>query len=664
MDPWLAAIGVQLLAGVGALGLAKLPRAATAIGAGGAVAGCLMALPPTWRVLLGATPEPLHVAWDPAHGVFRLGVDALSASFLLPIVALSALAAVYGSSYLLAYRRHKSLGAPWFFFNLFIAAMELVVIARSEVLFLIAWEAMSLAAYGLVTFEHEKAAVRRAGWIYLVAAHLGMACLIAMFTLLDRLAGSLGFDFAARFPAPSAGLASAVFLLAVFGFGTKAGFVPVQVWLPEAHPAAPSHVSALMSGVMIKLGIYGVLRIITLLEEPASWWGVMLGVVGLITALTGVSLAVQQRELKRALAYSSIENMGLIALALGVGLWAKANRLPGAATLAMAAALLHVWNHAMMKALMFFAAGSALHATGAGDIERLGGLMKRMPWTGRAMLLGGVAMAGLPPLNGFVSEYLLWIGLAEGALATAGSDSLAALLALGALAFIGTLAAAAFVRLTGIALLGTPRSEHAEHIHESSALMVCPMVVLVLLCLAVALWPQHAVRLLLPAVDQLLGKAVFSSEAVAPLSALGAINGLLLAGSGVLGMCLVLLSRKTIRADRPTWGCGYARPSARMQYTGSSFAMLLADRLLPRPLQARETKPEIRGLFPAPAEFRAECPDPLQQSLYEPFFRRWADVFSRLRFLQQGRVHVYLVYMMLAVVFALAWVRLRAAAPL
>lgn len=663
MDEWLLAIGVQLLTGAGALGLARMPRAATALGAGGAVAGCLMALGPTYRVLLGETPEALNFAWDASHGMFRVGIDPLSAFFLLPILTLSALAAVYGAGYLLAYRREKLLGPPWFLFNGFVAAMVLVVIARSAVLFLMAWEVMSLAAYGLVTFEYEKSAVRTAGWIYLVATHLGMACLIALFTVLGAQAGSLDFDLSVALPAFGS-VAPAVFVLALVGFGAKAGFLPLHVWLPEAHPAAPSHVSALMSGVMIKIGLYGLLRVVSLLGEPAAWWGTTLGAIGLVTALMGVALAVQQRDLKRALAYSSIENIGLIALSLGVGWWGVANRVAAAAALGMAAGLLHIWNHALMKGLMFFTAGSVLHGAGSADLERLGGLMKRMPWTGRGMLLGATAMAGLPPLNGFISEYLMFISLAETTLETTGGSSLAALLALGALAAIGTLAAAAFVRLVGIAVLGSPRSQRADRAHESPVIMLAPVAVLVVLCLGVAIWPRRVISFLLPAVHQLLGGAVGEAppniEALVPLSSLGAINLAMLAALATLGAGLMLLTRKSARTEGPTWGCGYSQPTSRMQYTGASFSMLLASRLLPRALQARMSLQPPRGLFPRQAEFSADYADPLQQGLYDPFFRRWAERVRYLRVLQQGKLHVYLVYIMLAVVVALAWVRLRA----
>src|SRR5262249_14191397 len=262
-----------------------------------------------------------------------------------------------------------------------------------------------------VTFEHEKAEVRRAGWVYLIATHLGVAFLFLTFVLLGRSAGSLEFSAFRSMPALGAGLAGLIFVLALVGFGAKAGFVPFHVWLPEAHPAAPSHVSALMSAVMIKMGVYGILRTLTFLGPPAPWWGPTLAGLGLLTGLVGIALAGQQRDVKRVLAYSSIENVGLIGLGLGVGLWGQASDRPAVAVLGLTAALLHTWNHALMKGLTFLAAGSVLHGTGTRDVEKLGGLMKRMPWTANLLLVGAVAIAALPPLNGFASKWLLYLGL-------------------------------------------------------------------------------------------------------------------------------------------------------------------------------------------------------------------------------------------------------------
>jgi formate hydrogenlyase subunit 3/multisubunit Na+/H+ antiporter MnhD subunit len=664
MDVLLASIALQVLGGLGALLCSRSPRWATALGAGGAVAGCLLGLVPTLPVLLGGTPLSLSVPWDASHGSFAVGLDPLSAFFLLPVLVLSPLAAVYGADYLLASRKEKSLGGPWFFFNAFVAGMVLVVIARAAVLFLVAWEAMSLAAFFLVTFEHEKAEVRKAGWIYLAATHLGVAFLFAAFVLLGRQAGSLDFDSFGAAAAPGPVAAGLVFVLALVGFGTKAGFVPLHVWLPEAHPAAPSHVSALMSGVMIKMGLYGLLRVLTFLGPPQPWWGPTLAAVGLITGLVGIALALSQCDLKRVLAYSSIENVGLIALALGVGLWGWAGGLPAVAALGFTAALLHVWNHALMKGLLFLAAGSVLHGTGTRDVEKLGGLMKRMPWTASLLLAGAVAIAGLPPSNGFVSEWLTYLGLMKGGLETGGAASLAALLAVGLLALVGGLAVIAFVRLTGIALLGTPRSEAAEHAHEASWWLVGPMVVLAALCLTVAVVPNLVVRLLSAPLDQLLrqeaGRTLLDLEqADAPLFTLGTANAWLLAAVGLASVALFALTRRRPQAQGPTWGCGYAKPTVRMQYTGRSFAEMMAEHLLPRLLRPRTHKQAPRGLFPTAGGFEADCPDPVREGVYEPFFRRWADRFTRLRVLQQGHVNVYVLYVLLTVMIALAWLSLR-----
>jgi formate hydrogenlyase subunit 3/multisubunit Na+/H+ antiporter MnhD subunit len=628
----------------------------------GTVVGSLLALGPVIGALSGRPPESLQLAWDVAHGPFQVGLDPLSASFLLPVLVLSSLCAVYGTDYLLAYRHEKSLGPPWFFLNIFVAGMILTLVARTVLVFLVAWEAMSLAAYFLVTLEHERETVRRAGWIYLVAAHLGVAFVLAALLLLGSHAGNL--DFAAfRSAALSSGTASIVFVLALIGFGAKAGLVPLHVWLPEAHPAAPSHVSALMSGVMIKMGLYGLLRVLTFLPPPAAWWGLTLAAVGMVTALVGISLALDQRDIKRLLAYSSIENMGLITLSLGVGLWGQATGRPLVASLAMAGALLHIWNHALMKGLMFLSAGNILHGTGTRDMEQLGGLLKPMPWTGAAMITGALAIAALPPLNGLASKWLIYMTMLEASQSPAGAQGLTALFSVGLLALVGGLAAVSFVRLIGITLLGAPRSEAAAHAHESSPWMLFPVGLLVLQCLAVAIMPQAVVSAGRTVLEQLLGRDGSGNDRLPQVSAmlvpLGALNLVLLAAAGVGTFVWMAWARRSPRALRATWGCGYVQPSARMQYTGRSFAELFAEHLLPRWLRPRVTKNLPEGLFPATQVFAAHSPDPVSEDVYEPFFRRWAERFARLRILQQGRVNIYLLYIVLTIVLALAWTALR-----
>lgn len=661
MEFLLVAMALYGVGGVAAFVCSHSPRVATACGVGGAVAGALLGLVPTWRVLAGGRAESLRLTWDAAHGPFCIAIDALSAFFLAPVLILAALAAVYGAGYLAGSAHQRRLGAQWLFFNLFVAGMVLVLAARTTLLFLVAWELMSLAAYFLVTFEHEQAEVRSAGWVYLIATHLGVAFLFLAFLLLGRLASSTEFVAFRALPDMAAGWAGLIFVLAVIGFGAKAGFVPFHVWLPEAHPAAPSHVSALMSGVMIKMGLYGLLRVLTFLGPPQLWWGPVLGVLGLVTALVGIGLALHQRDVKRVLAYSSIENIGLIGLALGVGLWGTANGLPQIAVLGGLAALLHTWNHALMKSLMFLAAGSVVHATGTKDMEKLGGLLRRLPWTGTLMIVGAAALAALPPLNGFVGKWLLYLGLAKIGFA-GGSAGLVGLLGVGLLALVGGLAAITYVRLAGIALLGAPRSPEAEHAHEASGWLLGPMAILAGGCILLALAADPLTSLLLGPLESVIGAPAVASVPAweannVPLRNLGEIHALTwLVVAAAAGLLFALTKRA---ARQATWGCGYVQPTTRMQYTGCSFTEMLAEQLLPRLLRPRTRRQAPQGLFPEPGVFASDSPDPVSRSVYEPFFRQWANRFTRLRILQQGKVNIYLIYIMVVVVLGLSWVSLR-----
>jgi hydrogenase-4 component B len=648
---------VLLLSGAGSLLLSRAPKAASIVGVLGSSLGCAIALPTTLRVLIQGGQQSESFAWDSVHGPFVIGIDSLSGFFLLPVLALACLAAIYGFEYLRGHHRQEKLGGAWFFYCLFVTGMILVLLARTTVLFLVAWEVMSVAAFALVTFEHDTEEVRRAGWTYLIAAHIGVAALVAAFLTLGSQAGSLDFAAFAHLDKLTTSSANVVFILALIGFGTKAGLVPLHVWLPEAHPAAPSHVSALMSGVMIKMGIYGLVRFASFLRGPAVWWGVCLAALGLFSGLVGIALAVSQRDFKRALAYSSIENIGLIVFSLGLGLWGMSEHQTSIAVLGLTAALLHVWNHSAMKGLLFLAAGSVLHGTGTKDIEQLGGLMKRLPWTSSAILVGSVAISALPPLNGFVSEWLMYLGLMKCGLIETGLFGLASLLSVSVLAIIGTLAVITFGRIVGVALLGSPRSNHADQAHEASIWMVGPMTVLAVVCIGLGTAPQVASHLISGVVQQIGNTPAASTgdnvlSQVAPLNTIGHMNlGLWIAGLAAFTL-VTLRVRKHTRV--PTWGCGYVRPDARMQYTSRSFGELVAN-LLPRPLRPRVRFRHVKGLFPARSTFHSECPDPVRRSVYEPLFTRLANRCAQLRVLQQGQTHLYLAYIIVTVVVALTW---------
>jgi formate hydrogenlyase subunit 3/multisubunit Na+/H+ antiporter MnhD subunit len=513
---------------------------------------------------------------------------------------------------------------------------------------------MALASFFLVMFEDEKDEVREAGWTYLVAMHLGTAFLIVMFLLLGREAGSLEFERFSVLGQLPPSLAGVVFLLAIIGFGTKAGFMPLHVWLPEAHPAAPSHVSAVMSGVMIKTGIYGVLRVLTWLGPPPPWWGWMLIGIGITSGVLGVLLALAQHDLKRLLAYHSVENIGIIALGLGVGLLGVSAGLPMLAALGFAGGLLHVANHAMFKSLLFLGAGAVLHSTGTREMDHLGGLLKRMPYTGACFLCGAVAISGLPPLNGFVSEFLIFLGSLRAGASAGIPVAIPALAVVTALALIGGLAAACFTKAFGVTFLGEPRSDHAARAHEAGLAMRVPMVLLAGACVLIGLSAPVVVNALAPVLRMLGGAHASLAEAAQPLWFVVMIGAGLWVLIGLLAwLRLRLLSGRDIGAA-VTWDCGYARPTARMQYTSSSFAQPLME------LFAVFLRPVVRvvtptGLFPREASFAGETPDFAHRGLFIPLFAGVDRAGAKLRWLQHGNMQLYVLYIAVTLLVLLVW---------
>jgi len=655
----LLAVALLLASACAALLTRKSYRWSTGCAVGGAVAASLLGMFPSVRILLGAPVESLRLPWSVPYGAFFVAVDALSAFFLVPIFVLSALAAVYGAEYLQTYRDRRALGPAWFFFNLLVASMVLVVIARNAVLFLVAWEVMALASFFLVTFEDEKESVRDAGWVYLVATHLGTAFLLALFILLGSTAGSPDFDQFSVAPS-QAGL---LFVLALVGFGAKAGFMPLHVWLPEAHPAAPSHVSALMSGVMIKTGIYGLVRTFTFLAQsaapPPAWWGWLLCAVGLTSGIFGVLFALAQHDLNRLLAYHSVENIGIIALGLGVGLLGLSTGMPTLAALGFAGGLLHVLNHALFKGLLFLGAGAVAHAAGTREIDHLGGLLKRMPWTGLTFLIGAVAISGLPPLNGFVSELLIYLGAFHGLTAAASATAVSVLCVIGGLALIGGLAAACFTKAFGIVFLGEPRSDHAAQAHEPGLAMRLPMLLLAAGCVLIGLLAPLAVHALAPVLANVTGLSpqvvrthVAPAGRIFPFVTAGGI-GLLGVVAALAGVRSWLLSGRPV-ATNVTWDCGYTQPTPRMQYTASSFAQPLTD-LFGILLQTRRRLVPPTGLFPRGASLATDTADVCAERLYAPVFLGIGRGLAALRWLQHGRVHLYVLYIALTLVVLLIW---------
>jgi hydrogenase-4 component B len=510
-------------------------------------------------------------------GGLELALDPLGGLFLALIGCLAVAASVYGIGY------PDGGGRGRFAYAVFVVSMCLVPLAANTMTFLIAWELMSLASYFLVLHDRESAESIRAGWIYAVMTHAGLACLLAGMLLLGADVGSLRFaDWRAAAPTLAPATRDAAFVLLALGFAGKAGVIPLHVWLPLAHPAAPSHVSALMSGVMIKLGIYGLLRVsLDWLGAGPPWWGAALLIAGAASSVIGVLYALVEHDLKRLLAFHSIENIGIILLGIGSAALARVAGLDALALLGLIAALYHTVNHAVFKALLFLGAGAVVHATGTRNMEAMGGLIKRMPWTAACFLVGSAAIAALPPLNGFVSEWLTFLALFQNTRVDAIGQNLLFTLGIAALALTGGLAMACFVKAFGITFLALPRSDAAAGAHEASRPMRLAMLGLAAACVALGVGPtlvvpafaSVAATVLRSPPDAIGGdwltlrvSGEFASLSMAAIALVLAVSLLVpLVAFRILGA-----SRRTRGYE--TWGCGRIVQTARMEYTATAFA--------------------------------------------------------------------------------------------
>jgi hydrogenase-4 component B len=602
---------------------------------------------------------------------FALGfsVDRLSAWFLLVLAVLAMPIAAYSVTYLghgrLA-RRSAFVGVG---FSVLVGAVELVFAADGVIAFLFAWELMTLATAALVTTEHERLETRRAAFLYLVMSHVATGCLIGGFLLMARGAPSLSFEaILAGDVLASGGARDAVFLLFLVGFGVKAGMIPLHVWLPEAHPAAPTSISALMSGVLVKTGIYGFFRVCAFgLGEPTLAWGVIVLACGGASALLGVLYALMQHDLKRLLAYHSIENVGIILMGLGAGMMAVSAGRPELAAVGIAASLFHVLNHAIFKGLLFLGAGGVAMATGTRHIEELGGLAKRMPWTALFFLVGAAAISGLPLLNGFVSEWLLFQAFLFGFQLS--SEVLVRFLfpvAGALLALTSALAAACFVKAFGITFLALPRGEGAEKAQESPKLMLLPQGVLALMCVVLGLAPGWVLEVLSGVAGSLPGvkpapEMARGWFAIAPGPghfdhlAPPLVAAAVLVGLGV-AWALSLLAGYAVRRV-PTWGCG-GELTARTEYTATAFSkpLMMVFSAVYRPTREVQTVGEAH--YPQEVRYRAEIEPTFERFLYGPLARAVLGAAERMKVIQAGSLHAYLAYvivLVLGLVLLLWW---------
>lgn len=604
-------------------------------------------------LLSGIPASSYQIDWPLPFGPALFSADHLSTIFLFPLFLVTGVVALYSVAYWPA-REKANAGRLTFFLGLFAAAMIIVVMARNGVLFLMAWEVMALSAYFLLTTEQQSSDVQRVGTVYLLATHTGTMALFVMFSLLRGTVGTFAFP-ATHALSLTVPVATTVIITALIGFGGKAGLMPLHFWLPGAHANAPSHVSAMMSGLMLKMGVYGILRTLSFFDQLPVWLGWLILLLGAWSAINGIALAAGQRDLKRLLACSSIENIGIVFIGIGLALVGLQQHAPYLVVCGLAGAFIHIVNHGLFKSLLFLGSGVLIHGTGTREIDRMGGLARRMPVTSPLFLVGSLAICGLPPLNGFVGEFFLYIGaITDGIVAPL---PLAALVA-PVLALVGGLAVLTFVKLFGIVFLGSPRSAESAHGHEASAVMTGPMMLLAGGCLFAGMAPVLLVRLVAPVVGFYAGlppQEIAQVMGQIPLVALTCANVLLLVVILAVGAAYRRRLRTSPRSQGSTWGCGYLEPTPRMQYTGTSFSEMAVS-LLGSIVAPDRRRPTLdTPIPPADARFSYETTETVLDRILIPVFQVVGTAFSYLRKVQHGQLHIYVLYIFATLCVLMIW---------
>ncbi|MBI5408598.1 MAG: hydrogenase 4 subunit B [Nitrospirae bacterium] len=589
--------------------------------------------------------------------------DALSGFFVIVISILTCAVSIYSIGYSKDVGRAALMGV---LYNVFILSMYAVVLSGNIVTFLISWETMSVVSYFLVTFSRDEKSVK-AGLVYAVMTHLGTAFIIAVFMILYKYTGSMDFsgmkEFSARIPLH---LKDLIFVFSIIGFGTKAGIIPLHTWLPRAHPAAPSNISALMSGVMIKTGIYGFIRVsMDIVGSGPEWWGMVIVVVGAVSSVLGVMYALMEHDLKRLLAYHSVENIGIILLGVGASMVFMSGGFYKLSAIALIAGLYHTLNHAVFKGLLFLGAGAVLHTAKTRNMEELGGLLKVMPYTGLFFLIGSISICALPPFNGFVSEWLTFQSMLIGFRSSSAISKILLPLCGAALALTGALAAACFVKAFGISFLGMPRSGHAEHAREASFSMKTGMAFLALLCLLFGIFPGAVVSVISPASFLLTGS--YGMEASGPgvlrigetLSALSPLA--LLVTMVIMSFATMVFIRiaggKRRTEHRDSWDCGMPALTPRMQYSAAAFTKPIRLIFKKIYMPTREVKISylLKPFFVKAIEYRGEITPFFEQYIYSPvtdFIHKHA---GKIRLLQSGSLHLYLGYILITLIALLVF---------
>lgn len=601
---------------------------------------------PVSYVLTKGLPLDKTINISPLFGDIYLCMDALSAFFAGIILIMGFVGLIYANGYLKAYTNKKfQLSAHCSFLMLLFAAMLSVTIVQNALIFLIAWELMSLSSFFLVIFESEKQEVLKSGIKYLVYMHFSVVFLILLFSVLTNATGSFNFADYAKILVENSQLAMIAFVLGFIGFGIKAGFVPFHNWLPDAHPAAPTHISGIMSGIMIKTGIYGILRLALLIGAPSKTIGLIVLVVSLITALYGVLYASTQNDIKRLLAYSSIENIGIIGIGIGVGLLGLAYENNIMAILGLCGATLHILNHSIFKQLLFFSVGNIYQKTHTRNIELLGGLIKKMPVTSLMLIIGSMAICGFPLLNGFVSEFLIYASMFLGIPAPNISLFITLIISIAMLAMVGTIALLTFSKLVGVSLLGVSRDKVSNDISSDvSPLMTVPLGVLAFLSFAVGLLPHFIFKIVICPVS-LFTKTEISLEVLNQflpvMQTLAILLGVFLLIVVVCILVKMLLSRHS--ETHNTWGCGYNKPNSVMQYSASSYVNPFVAMLKPLFKRVSNIK-KPKDLFPKDAYYKQDFQDIEEAYIVNPIVKWDEKILTKFERIQNGNIQQYILF--------------------
>ncbi len=651
------------------LALWRKPSDARRVACAAALAGSLLDLVASALAIFSSSPEVIGLPFGNPIFSLTIRIDPLSAYFNLTLAVLAAAVSLYSFGYLKEMEGRRNLGAFGFFFNLLLLSLALVFTASNVFFFLLAWEVMALSAFCLISFEHEKRETRSAGVLFLVMSHAGTGLLLIAFLMLASVGGSLEFsNFHLLASAMSPLWQGAVFLLFLFGFGVKAGLVPVHIWLPDAHPVAPSNVSALMSGIVIKTGIYGMARVFFDFYGPSPiWMGTVVLALGVVSALLGVLYALMEHDLKRLLAWHSIENIGIILMGFGAALMFRSLGQPNLAALALIAGLYHTFNHATFKGLLFLGAGSVVQSTHTRNMEKMGGLIRLMPVTAICFLVGAVAISGLPPLNGFVSEWLTYQALLAGFGTTQSLTRLMFPIAGSLLALTAALAAACFVKAFAIPFLALPRSEQASEAKEASPTMLAGMAILAAGCVMAGPWRNLAradLRSHHPA-DAWRERKFRAGHRARPGPLAGNASwrhhldprhGIALRALPARHSRFRWLCAGAVAASKgPTWDCGLPGLTADNEYTATAFSkpLRMVFSALYRPRREIQAEYEVSPYYPSAIRFESEIEPTIEKHLYEPLRQRIMTTARRMKAIQAGSLSAYLAYIFVTLILLL-----------